>query len=337
MSIDAESAAFVSGVINASDLARVTGTNWIIASGMSSASNPTGHLYLVDTKRREAEVLFPRHAEIAPDIETYGSTPAPTAATFAGHGLALRSSPDGLHTLYVTNHVGREAVEVFQVDARGDKPVISWQGAVVFSKDQVYLADVAPHPDGGFVAVSMCDGLENLYGALDGNPSGGVWRWTPGTGGPRPIPGASVNGPHGVEVSPDGRRCFINCMVAQEIRVLSLSGTDPWTKTIQVDLYPNNSTWSQDGRHLLIAGPAGIVDWRATMDRIIAADQISTPFKVVRLNVDTLELEELLTYDRPGGFGLASTALEVGDELWVSSARSDEVAVFRAGLSTGRV
>jgi len=39
---------------------------------------------------------------------------------------------------------------------------------------------------------------------------------------------------------------------------------------------------------------------------------------------------ERLSYDKPGGFSLGSAALEVDDEIWVASARSDVIATFSA-------
>src|SRR5438067_1682816 len=41
---------YLCGPANAEDLALVPGTRWIITSGMTSPSVPTGHFYLIDTK-----------------------------------------------------------------------------------------------------------------------------------------------------------------------------------------------------------------------------------------------------------------------------------------------
>ena len=136
------------------DLAAVPQSPWVIVSSMEHEGH-LGHLYVADTRDHSTTVLFPtatsrpRH-----DTATYGSCPGPaTRNQFEPHGISLRPGSNGIHTLYVVRHGSRESIEVFQVDAGGASPTLTWVGCAV-APETLELNAVVALPDGGFAATS---------------------------------------------------------------------------------------------------------------------------------------------------------------------------------------
>ena len=119
---------FVCGPKNAEDLVLVPATPWIISSGMA----PKAAIYLIDSQTKAWTELYPGKAPRAlQDLETYGACPgSPDPNNFISHGLNLRPGENGHSTLYVVGHGEREAIEVFDVNANGEQPVLTWTGCV---------------------------------------------------------------------------------------------------------------------------------------------------------------------------------------------------------------
>src|SRR3954470_4294535 len=174
---------FVPGPYNAEDLVRVPGTRWLVGSGMIGPGHPEGHLYLVDAEAKVSEELFPGSVEIRPARAPYDGLEPPDPALFDAHGLALRPGDGDVHELYLVNHGGREAIEVFEVDASHDKPAVAWIGAVA-QDDTVWGNAVAPVPGGGLVATNYLDltdpnAFDKVYAA---KITGNLKEWHPDTG-----------------------------------------------------------------------------------------------------------------------------------------------------------
>ena len=141
---------FVCGPVNPEDLILVPQSPWVIVSSMED----DGYLSATDSRDYSSTVVFPaatsrsRH-----DTATYGSCPGVATDQFRPHGISLRPGPDGVHRLYVVRHGVRESVEVFEVDASGETPTLTWVGCAV-APDALSLNAVVPLPDGGFAATS---------------------------------------------------------------------------------------------------------------------------------------------------------------------------------------
>ncbi len=140
---------YLCGPVNAEDLVLTPGARFIITSGKPGERGKPGGLYLVDAARMTSRVLVPdvSHPARAPFAACPGP---PDPDTLTAHGLALQPGRGGRHTLYAVNHAGRQSVELFDVDARGPEPKLTWIGCVVMPKG----ADpnsVAPLPGGGLV------------------------------------------------------------------------------------------------------------------------------------------------------------------------------------------
>ena len=124
---------FVCGQSGPEDLVAVPGSAWLVASGYG----PEGGVNLIDTKASSSRRLFPDPAVAERlDRATYDSCPGPIPATdrkrFWTHGLYLKAGQNRIHTLYVVHHGSREAIEVFEFDARNQQPALTWIGHATY-------------------------------------------------------------------------------------------------------------------------------------------------------------------------------------------------------------
>ena len=132
---------FVCDLTNAEDLVLVPDTRWVLSSGMA----PGGGIYLVDSEQKTWKQMYANNAQqVNHDVETYGAClGAPALENFISHGLNIRSHGNGHSTLYVVGHGGREAIEVFDVDANHGEPLLVWIGCV--PKCQTGWLQIASH------------------------------------------------------------------------------------------------------------------------------------------------------------------------------------------------
>src|SRR5690348_8049991 len=91
-------------------------------------------------------------AQIKPDTKVYANCPgAPDVKLFNAHGISLRSRGAGLFRLYVVNHGGRQSIDIFDVDARGAEPQLTWTGCVAMPEG-TSANGVASFDDGTILA-----------------------------------------------------------------------------------------------------------------------------------------------------------------------------------------
>ena len=137
--------AYVCGLMNVEDMDLAPGGRWIIGSGMTSPTVKVGHLYAIDSKTRAFSELRPDVSGKAEAI--YSDCPGPLdLSKFAPHGLYVTSD-----RVYLVNHGGRQAIEVFRLSMGPKGPALKWIGCAVLP-DKGSGNGVAPLPGGGFVA-----------------------------------------------------------------------------------------------------------------------------------------------------------------------------------------
>ena len=301
---------FVCGPGNPEDLAAVPESPWVIVSAMVA----DGGLYATDARDHTSTPIFPLETS-APrhDTATYGSCPGPDTSGFQPHGLGMRPGADGVHTLYVVRHGDREAIEVFEVDAGGDSPAVTWVGCAI-APEGVRLNSVAALPDGAFVATHF-------------RPDGGeLWEWQPGAGWSE-VPGSATAGPNGIEASADGRWLYIGGWGTQSLIRLSRGQTPIVTDSVNVGFHIDNVHFAPDGS-LLAAGHAG-----SGPDSIFACiregDCDGITSRAARVAPDSLAAEEVVRYPSNDLLIVGTAAIEVGDELWVGGiGGGDRIARF---------
>ena len=89
----------------------------------------------------------------------------------------------------------------------------------------------------------------------------------------------------------------------------------------------DNLTWSASGR-LLAAGTYGTSMKDFLAGHLSQNPRLGIPSRVLAVDPETLAAEELIDYG-PDTFGAATTALQVGREIWVGTARDQGLARFR--------
>jgi hypothetical protein len=318
---------FLEGPVNVEDLARVPGTDWLIGSGMASPGVPSGRLHVIHATNGTWWPLTPDDIPVRREA-LHGELDPPASAGFDAHGVTLRPGEHGVHTLYLVNHGGRESIEVYEVDATGDRPQLTWVGAIA-QDTNVWGNAVALLPGGGLVATNFLDltDAEAMDKITRGEPTGNLKEWFPETGW-SDVPGSAFCAPNGVEASADGRWLYV-CEWGTRTVIRLSRGADPVQRDeISVDVMPVNVNWGADGR-LLIAGSV------STPAEVFAAVNTShicpIPLRAIRVDPGTLAVEEAVFLDHDV-FGTAATGYDVDGELWIASPRSDRIARF-PGLS----
>jgi hypothetical protein len=314
---------FICGQQGPEDLVLIPGSEWIVVSALAG----TGGIRLANIRDHTTTLVYPTPAAKEElDRKTYDACPGPPDASdkakFQTHGLALRSGRNSLHTLYVVHHGGRESIEVFQLDGGAKPPTLTWVGCAI-APQPVGLNSVVALPDGGFAATNfLARGVD--AGArgkmLAGENNGEIWEWHSGTGW-KIVPGSEAPGPNGLEISKDGKTFYVAAWGSQSFFRLSRGRTPPQRDSIPLGFRVDNIRWASDGS-LLAAGQAGAAP----------GPQFS---QVVKVNPNTLKVQELIREPYGDSFGAGTVAIQVGKEFWVGSFRSDRIARFPIARGNG--
>lgn len=319
---------FICGPHHPEDLVQIPGTPWILVSGLGGGlpgSPPgPGDLYLLNAKdKRWHSIAQASLAAVKRNTRLYGDCPAPDAAQFISHGLAIRAGSGGQHTLYAVNHGGRESVEVFNIDARGAEPRLTWTGCAVLPAS-VWLNAVTPLPHDGFIVTDTFDpkdpqGREKLE---NGQYAGAVYQWQPGRGYTL-LPG--ITGDNGVTISGDGKWLYFNWFFGSSVIRVAHANVSNQSK-VSVDFLPDNIRYGADGslyvtgqnvapKQLLAGCPTGDCQHGTT---------------IVKLDPATMKTRVIARLEPNATFSDGTTALQVGDTIFVGSYRGDAVAYMKA-------
>jgi hypothetical protein len=328
---------FVCGAENPEDLAVIPGTRWLIATGFA----PGAGLKLVDTRAKTLRPWYRAEpTQVQPDRKAYAQCMGPPDPMLLNiQGLHLRSRRNGALTLYAANHGGREAIEVFAVDAKPPEPRLTWIGCLPMP-DGYAANSVSTYPDGTVLATVLTRPGTTITDYVKGGITGGVYQWAPGDAAFRLLPGTELPGDNGIETSRDGKQFYVVAFGWHSIVVYSRADTRTPLKRVEApDFMPDNIHW--DGDRLLAAGmrldePAcggrrqvidGVADMMFCHRGYVAAefDPAAGRFRT-------------LTDSGPNpAFNAVSTAVSVGDELWFGAFRSDRIAYRRLTRQTRAV
>ena len=309
--------AYVCGLMNVEDMDLAPGGRRIIGSGMTSPTVPVGHLYAIDSGSRA-------FSEITPDVSgpaeaIYGDCPGPLdLSKLAPHGLYVTND-----RVYLVNHGGRQSIEVFRLSVGGHGPVLKWIGCEVLP-DRGSGNGVAPLPGGGFVASTFQQaGDEGAFGKMSAlKPTGAVYAWSPGKGWSK-LAHSEMSGANGVEVA--GGFILVNAWPEQKVYRFRM-GSDAAPDAVPTPFLPDNVRRLPDG-HILVAGQDGDIKRLLSpcgKPRCVAG------WWVAHLNPETMKLKVLLHVPATAAFGDATSALRVGNDLWVGTYMGDRVAIVPA-------
>jgi hypothetical protein len=318
---------FICGAERPEDVARIPGTRWLVFSGFSNGAG----LKLVDSSAHSMRWWYSGTPDqIRPDTQSFPRCTSPPAAEiFNAQGISLRTMAPSLHRLYVANHGGRESIEVFSIDARGDEPKLSWIGCVPLP-DGIAANSVATFSDGTILASVLTHPGTSITDFVLGKTTGGVYEWRPGAESFNLLKGTELPGNNGIETSPDDREFYVVAFGWRSVVVFSRADSSkPARRAVAPGFMPDNIHW-HEGR-LLLAGmqmdePAcgglrKIVDGKA--DGMLC----HRGYGVAQFDPGTLQFK-LIAYDGPDpAFNGVSAALLVDNDLWLASYQSDRIAV----------
>ena len=204
-----------------------------------------------------------------------------------------------MHTLYVVGHGEREAIEVFNLDIRGNVPVLKWIGCIVAPEGTRRINSITALPNGTIAATNF------------DTAGGELWEWHPVSGWTEVL-GSQMPGPNGLVSSADGQWFYIGGWSDQALVRLSRGKTP-----IQIDAAPvgfnvDNVRWGTDG-NIVVAGHVTRCDDSSPCELAVA--------RVAKVNPTTLDVQQLVDYKGNDFFKLGTVAIEVGDEIWVGGIR----------------
>ena len=305
---------FVCGQDGPEDLLHLPGSDWVIASVMAG----NGGIHLISVQEKTSTLIYPSSsAKEQLDKKTYDTCPGPPEpddkAKFTTHGLALQAGRNSIYTLYAVHHGRRESIEVFQVDARGKTPALTWIGCAV-APDPIGLNSVVPLPRGGFVATNFLERGANAAASrtkmMAGENNGELWEWHTGKGWSK-VPGSEASGANGVEVSKDGKWLYVAAWGSQSFLRLSRGQTPVKRDTVPMGFRVDNIRFAPDGS-------------------ILASGQGQNTTNVVRVDPETLKTTELINQPNTQSFASGTVAIPIGNTLWVGTFRGDRIAIFPA-------
>jgi hypothetical protein len=319
---------FICGPHHPEDLVLIPGTHWILVSGLGGAlpgSPPgPGDLYLLNAvDKRWHSIAQASLAAVNRDTKLYGDCPAPDASQFISHGLAIRAGGGGRHTLYAVNHGGRESVEVFAIDTRGAEPRLTWTGCALLAAS-AWLNAVTPLPGEGFIVTSTFDPKDPQAQTKMGNGqyAGAVYEWQPDRGFASL---AGITGDNGVTMSSDARWLYFNWFFGRSvIRVARAGSAEP--TAVAVDFLPDNIHYSPNGS-LYVTGQN--VDPKQLLAGC-ASGECQHGTTIVKLDPATMKTRVIARLPPNATFSDGTTALQVGDTIFIGSYRGDAVAYMKA-------
>lgn len=320
---ESDTISYLVGLQNPEDILQVGDSKWLLASGLLSWTkdpDSRGHIYLVNRLDRSFEVLFPgRSPMFRQDKQMFPDCPGPiNPENFSAHGLALKETSSGRFRLYMTSHGEREAIEVFDVDARGDKPAIAWVGCVLLP-EKMWSNSVAILKDGGFLATKSKDSTDPdaFTHLVEGRMTGAVFEWHPG-GSVTRVAGTELSGPNGIVVSPDGRWLYVTAMGTHEVVRFDRNAPTMSGKAVSIPVYPDNIHWGDDGMLYTIGRnhvPGADCPWL----------NCGTGWSIIRLDPKTLAAERIAGIDQTAPLQAPSAVITAGDRFWIGNFDGDRI------------
>lgn len=316
---------FLCGVNNMEQLISIDGTKWAVGSSAAGGAAQLAPIYFVDTETATATALDPSTVTLAEDKAAYPGCPGPADfSNLQSLGVDFEVV-NGRNLLTVIAHGGGFSIQVFEMNTDGALPQLSWLGCVMPPDEHFWPDALATLPDGGMLVTSLFDPTDGeLVAHLNsGAPYGSLGEWHPGSGWTEAYPGTFA-GPNGVILSSDYKTLFIANWSGRRItRIDRESGK---ADSVEMGMLVDNLAWNADHTKILVGGQTDSIDKAF-------AECVPTPnvncainFAVYEVDPVTLEKRALFGPGMIGVMGGGTGALEVGDQLWITSYRSDRMA-----------
>jgi hypothetical protein len=323
------SLSYLCGAEKPEDLARIPGTRWLVASGFAPGSG----LKLIDSEAMTLRRWFDGAAEqLAPQYDRYPDCEhPPQPALFNARGISLRHTGSDEAELHVVNHGGREAVEVFTVTwpASGDEPQLAWRGCLLLPEGHVGNS-VATYMDGTVLVTVLTRPGTTITDFVRGEKTGLVLERRAGAAAFLAIRGTELEGNNGLESASDDSGFYVVAFGTRRIVRFDRGDTGgPRWSVVAPEFMPDNIHWQGD--RLLAAGmvrdePAcgGV---RQVIDGVADTMQCHRGYVAALLDPTTRDWS-VVAYGEPSPtFNGVSSAVMIGQNLWLGSYQADRVAV----------
>lgn len=315
---------YLCGIINGEDILQLGNLPLLLVSGMNGelSNDPTinGKLHLVNPADRSFNVIFPgTNPVFAHNTELYGACPGPLdVSNFSVHGLALKTLDSGpqRYRLYITSHGAREAIEIFEIDALMAPLTIRWVGCVPMPATS-FTNSVVILNDWGFLATQFIDRSgSGLQGVRNREITGHLFEWHPGAE-VSVLEGTELSGPNGIAMTDDERFVYVAASGTREVVRFDRSSTPPAVERLSVDVAPDNIRWADDGT-LYTAG-------RNVSD---SCDGPDCGWSVIEVVPTVMRARRVTGADASAALQGASSALTVGNEIWVGTYGGDRLGIL---------
>lgn len=315
---------YICDVVNAEDMVELPGSDAILAGNLVGRQpQGRGGFYLIDASSGSRRSLVPDFSGPV-DPRYAGCEGPPPADRFGAHGISVRRLSSRRYHVLAVNHGGRESVESFEFDLTGAEPVMRWQGCVIVRSAVTANAVAHVGPD-GLVVTSFGDRSDKdsfrKLGA--GEATGFAEHWTLAGGWTR-LEGSALVGTNGVAASRDGKTVYLTGWGDSSLHLVSVSGGAAPRRVALPDMRADNIRIDADGAMIVAGQRASPADVLACSAR--RPQPCLLPYRVVRIDPETLIPTLWLDADPSATFGAASVAIRRKDELWIGTFQSDRIA-----------
>lgn len=313
----------VCGMQTPEDMAALPDGRHLLLANFGGMHDGTGGLSLFDTQTETSRQLFPpEDGQLGPVGEIWGDTGCapPSLELFSPHGTHLHQLADGRWRYLVVNHGGREAIELFEVQAQGAGTALAWRGCVKPAPD-TFVNDVVGLSNGDLVYTRMFHNagrLEQLLSAL-GRNTGDLWRWNREAG-LRMLPGTEANQPNGIEISPDERHVFANMYFTGEVWKVDVE-TGEVVATAPV-ASGDNSAWGSDGRLWVVTHQDRMINLLSCFGE--QDSPCGAGFEIFAIDPVTMTVESVFAH-RGAPMGAATVAVPQAGRVYMGSFVGDRL------------
>jgi sugar lactone lactonase YvrE len=240
----------------------------------------------------------------------------------------------GTVRLAVVGHETREAVELFDLEGRGDDARLVWRGCAPLPRG-TSGNDVAIAPDGEIVVSNyLADppmrltfrAFASMLGAsLFGRPTGDVLAWKRGRGW-RHVDGTAASLPNGVAVSGDGVTLYFAETATGHVYRLPREGASSGkVESLTIAGKPDNLSWTERGTLLV-----GTHLSAAAMTRCaFGGDPCRSPWAVFEIDPRAWTARELFRHDGDA-LGAVASASSFGDLIFFAAVYGDRIGILRS-------
>ncbi|MBL6688162.1 MAG: SMP-30/gluconolactonase/LRE family protein [Pseudomonadales bacterium] len=313
------------GFTNPEDIVPLPDGEHLLISEMGEFMLDTpGQLVTFHTKKALIEPLLVNYDPSEESWGVQGCQP-PDDALFSPHGIDIVTDNEGRHRLFVVNHGGREAVEMFELVQQQDRWLAQWRGCAI-PPGEPFINDVSGFRNGDFLVTHMWDKQSSIamitLKLTTGVATGWVWRYTQGEGFYK-LGESTELMPNGIALSADESTAYVNIYMGNKTLAIDLA-TERKIGEFSVR-QPDNITRDDEGWLWVASHQQNPLT--ETCEGVEEAACL-LPFQILRVNPENLATEVILDH-KGEPMGYTTVATRVGDTLYMGSAHGDRIATFK--------